>query len=107
MKYMNPDQHPVYFEFNQQNQCEQNSLPPWLANLTEQTFVEFKLEIPYLIRKNKSVLIKPLIYQNSFVDVTASHLVYGLPAFHVSHERMTKNDSENHRTNLGNNECRF
>ena len=53
---MTNDQHPVYLEFNQQNQCEQNSLPPWMANETQQTFVEFKLELLYLIYKNKSVM---------------------------------------------------
>ena len=81
---MKNDEHPVYFEFNQQNQCQQSSLPPWLANATEQTFVEFKLEIPYLIRKNKTVMLKPLIYQNSLLDVGATHAVYGLPAYLVS-----------------------
>ncbi|CAF3303597.1 unnamed protein product [Rotaria socialis] len=79
--FMKNDEHPVYFEFNQQNQCEQSSLPPWLANLTEQTFVEFKLEIPYLIRQNKTVMLKPLVYQNSALDVGATHLVYGLPSY--------------------------
>ncbi|CAF4593698.1 unnamed protein product, partial [Rotaria magnacalcarata] len=74
----------VYFEFNQQNQCEQSSLPPWLANLTEQTFVEFKLEIPYLINQNKTVMLKPLVYQNSALDVSATHLVYGLPSYLVN-----------------------
>jgi hypothetical protein len=82
--FMKNDEHPVYFEFNQQNQCQQSSLPPWLANATEQTFVEFKLEIPYLIRKNKTVMLKPLIYQNSLLDVGATHAVYGLPAYLVS-----------------------
>lgn len=82
-KFMKDDEHPVYFEFNQQNSCQESSLPPWIANATEQTFVEFKLEIPYLIRKNKTVMLKPLVYQNSLVDVSATHLVYGLPASFV------------------------
>lgn len=82
-KFMNIDQHPVYFEFNQQNQCEESSLPPFLANITEQTFVEFKLQIPYLIRNDKTVMLKPLIYQNSLLNVDATHLVYGLPAYFV------------------------
>ncbi|CAF1388256.1 unnamed protein product [Rotaria sordida] len=79
--FMKNDEHPVYLEFNQQNQCQQSSLPPWLANITEQTFVEFKLEIPYLIRKNKNVMLKPLVYQNSIIDVSATRLVYGLPTY--------------------------
>jgi len=79
-KFMRNDEHPVYFEFNQQNQCQESSLPSWLASVTEQTFVEFKLEIPYLIRKNKTVMLKPLVYQNSLIDVSATHVVYGLPA---------------------------
>ncbi|CAF3165861.1 unnamed protein product [Rotaria sp. Silwood2] len=78
---MKNNEHPVYFEFNQQNQCQQNSLPPWLANATEQTFVEFKLEIPYLIRQNKTVMLKPLIYQNNLIDVSATRFVYGLPTY--------------------------
>lgn len=82
--FMKNDEHPVYFEFNQQNHCEESSLPPYIANLTEQTFAEFKLEIPYLIRKNKTVMFKPLIYQNSTLNVEASRIVYGLPAFYVS-----------------------
>jgi len=82
--FMKNDEHPVYFEFNKQNQCEQSSLPPFIANITEQTFVEFKLEIPYLIRKNETVMLKPLVYQNSLLDVEASYLVYGLPAYFVS-----------------------
>ena len=82
-RFMNADQHPVYLEFNQQNQCEESSLPPFLANITQQTFVEFKLQIPYLIRKDKTVMLKPLIYQNSLLNVDASHLVYGLPAYFV------------------------
>ena len=86
---MSSDEHPVYFEFNQQNQCQQSSLPPWLANATQQTFVEFKLQIPYLSRKGKTVLLKPLIYQNSHLDVTASRAVYGLPAFYVSGSPLT------------------
>jgi hypothetical protein len=82
--FMKNDEHPVYFEFNQQNHCEESSLPPFLANLTDQTFVEFKLEIPYLIRKNKPVMFKPLIYQNSLLDVEASYFFYGLPTYFVS-----------------------
>jgi len=82
--FMKTDEHPVYFEFNQQNQCQQSSLPPFIANITQQTFVEFKLEIPYLIRKNKTVMLKPLVYQNSLLDVDATHVVYGLPAYFVS-----------------------
>jgi len=82
--YMQKDQHPVYLEFNQQNQCKDSSLPPFIANITEQTFVEFKLEIPYLIRQNKTVMFKPLVYQNDFIDVEASKFVYGLPAYFVS-----------------------
>jgi hypothetical protein len=83
-KYMTNDEYPVYFEFNQQNSCQESSLPPIIANATEQTFVEFKLEIPYLIRKNKTVMLKPLVYQNSLIDVGASRAVYGLPANFVS-----------------------
>lgn len=83
-KLMKNDEHPVYLEFNKQNQCEQSSLPSWLAGLTEQTFIEFKLEIPYLIRHNKTVMLKPLVYQSSMLDVSATHLVYGLPASLVS-----------------------
>lgn len=83
-KYIKSDEHPVYFEFNQQNQCEESGLPPYIANLTEQTFAEFKLEIPYLIHKNKPVMYKPLIYQNSSLNVAATQLVYGLPAYFVS-----------------------
>ncbi|CAF1421062.1 unnamed protein product [Adineta ricciae] len=79
-KYMKADEHPVYFEFNKQNQCQQSSLPPVIANATEQTFIEFKLQIPYLIRKDKTVMLKPLIYQNSKLNTFATHLVYGLPA---------------------------
>ncbi len=82
--FMKNDEHPVYFEFNQQNQCEESGLPPVLANATEQTFVEFKLQLPYLIRKNQTVMLKPLLYQNSLINVIASHLVYGLPANFVS-----------------------
>ena len=82
--FMANDQHPVYFEFNQQNQCQESSLPSVVANATQQTFVEFKLEIPYLIRKNKTVMLKPLIYQNNLEDVGATRLVYGLPTFFVS-----------------------
>lgn len=82
--FIEPDQHPVYLEFNRQYQCSQTGLPDWLANATEQTFVEFKLQIPYLIHQNQSVLLKPLIYQNSRLDVTASQVVYGLPTFFVS-----------------------
>ncbi|CAF3985048.1 unnamed protein product [Rotaria sp. Silwood1] len=78
---MKNNEHPVYFEFNQQNHCQQSSLPPWLANITEQTFVEFKLEIPYLIRQNKNVMLKPLVYQNNLIDVSATQLVYGLPTY--------------------------
>jgi hypothetical protein len=81
--FMKNDEHPVYFEFNHQNQCEESSLPPFIANITEQTFVEFKLQIPYLIRKNKTVMLKPLIYQNSLLNVGATHIVYGLPAYFV------------------------
>ena len=107
-QYMNASQHPVYFEFNQQNQCEQSSLPAWLANLTEQTFVEFKLEIPYLIRKGKAMMIKPLIYQNDELDVAASHLVYGLPAFHVSVRPSGMGSDHSQRCNrLGHHAGRF
>ncbi|UJR26579.1 hypothetical protein I4U23_007899 [Adineta vaga] len=79
-QFMKTDEHPVYFEFNQQNQCQQSSLPPVIANATEQTFVEFKLQIPYLIRKDKTVMYKPLVYENSKLNVAATRLVYGLPA---------------------------
>jgi len=82
--YMNSDEYPVYFEFNQQNRCEESSLPPFVANLTQQTFAEFKLEIPYLIRKNKTFMLKPLVYQNSSLNVEATRLVYGLPTYLVS-----------------------
>ena len=82
-RFMTADEHPVYFEFNQQNQCEESSLPPFLANITEQTFVEFKLQIPYLIRQSQTVMLKPLIYQNSRLNVDATHVVYGLPAYFV------------------------
>ena len=78
--FMRPDEHPVYFEFNQQNKCQQSSLPPVIANATEQTFVEFKLQIPYLIRKANTVMFKPLLYQNSALNTAATRLVYGLPA---------------------------
>jgi hypothetical protein len=78
--FMKPDEHPVYFEFNQQNKCQQSSLPPLIANATEQTFVEFKLQIPYLIRKGKTVMLKPLLYQNSVLNTAATRLVYGLAA---------------------------
>jgi hypothetical protein len=86
--FMRNDEHPVYFEFNQQNSCQEGSLPPVIANATAQTFVEFKLEIPYLIRKNKTVMLKPLVYQNSLLDVSATHVVYGLPASFVSYSLM-------------------
>ncbi|CAF1360043.1 unnamed protein product [Adineta steineri] len=79
-RFMQDDEHPVYFEFNKQNDCEYTALPPTLANITEQTFVEFKLEIPYLIRNNKNIMFKPLLYQNSLLNVFATHVVYGLPA---------------------------
>jgi len=79
--FMKNDEHPVYFEFNQQNQCQEGSLPPFIADITEQTFAEFKLEIPYLIGKNKAVMFKPLVYQNNLLDVSASYAVYGLPAY--------------------------
>ena len=45
-KYMKTDEHPVYFEFNKQNQCQQSSLPPVIANATEETVIEVKLQIP-------------------------------------------------------------
>ncbi|CAF1234188.1 unnamed protein product [Adineta steineri] len=79
-RFMQDDEHPVYFEFNKQNDCEYTALPPILANITEQTFVEFKLEIPYLIQNNKNIMLKPLLYQNSLLNVFATHVVYGLPA---------------------------
>ena len=82
-RFMRNDEHPVYLEFNYQNQCEESALPPFIANITEQTFVEFKLEIPYLIRKNRTAMLKPLIYQNSLLNVGATHAVYGLPAHFV------------------------
>lgn len=78
--FMKADEHPVYFEFNQQNKCQQSSLPPVIANATEQTFVEFKLQIPYLSRKDTTVMLKPLLYQNSALNTAATRLVYGLPA---------------------------
>ncbi len=82
-KFMKSDEHPVYFEFNHQNQCKESALPPFIANITEQTFVEFKLQIPYLTRKNKTVMLKPLVYQNSLLNVGATYAVYGLPAHYV------------------------
>ncbi len=83
-KYMTNDEYPVYFKFNQQNSCEESLLSPIIASATEQTFVEFKLEVPYFIRTNKTVMLKPLVYQNSLVYGGASRAVYGLPANFVS-----------------------
>ncbi|CAF1593753.1 unnamed protein product [Adineta steineri] len=79
-RFMQDDEHPVYFEFTTPTNCEYTALPPTLANITEQTFVEFKLEIPYIILNNKNIMFKPLLYQNSLQNVAATQVVYGLPA---------------------------
>jgi hypothetical protein len=77
------DEHVVYLEFNKQNDCKQISLS-FLSGIISLTFVEFKVQIPYLVRNDKNVMFKPLIYESKFIDTSATKLAYGLPAYTVS-----------------------
>ena len=81
---LKPDEHVVYLEFNKQNNCTTTSSSSSLSSLISLTFVEFKVEIPYLVRHGKNVMLKPLIYESKFIDTSATKIVYGLPAYTVS-----------------------
>ena len=88
---LKPDEHVVYLEFNRQNNCTTTS-SSLLSSIISLTFVEFKVEIPYLVRNGKNLMLKRLIYESKFVDTSATKLVYGLPAYTVSKKRFFFND---------------
>jgi hypothetical protein len=79
------DEHVVYLEFNKQNDCRTTS-SSFLSNIVSLTFIEFKVQIPYLVQKDKNVMLKPLIYESNFIDTSATRLVYGLPTYTVSNK---------------------
>jgi hypothetical protein len=80
--------YPLIFEFGQQNDC-------WMiSTLTKHTFLEFKLEIPYVNHKDghSSKVYKPFIYADNYMDTYGSKILYGLSTFKAE---MELNESEN------------
>lgn len=83
--------HPVLLETQVQSNCTEKSIP-----FVHTNFHEFKLEIPYVLRRESTnnqqlFMYKPLLYANTWTDVLGAATVYGLNIKHAS--SMPTNDS--------------
>ena len=66
--------HPLYLEFNIQHDCVAYGFIP------APKMHEFKVEIPFTKTKNiKNAMFKPLVIEDSLVNVLGSKYAYGLP----------------------------
>jgi hypothetical protein len=54
-----------------------------ISSLTKHTFLEFKLEVPFVnhIEGYTSKVYKPFIYADNYLDTYGSKILYGLPTF--------------------------
>lgn len=80
--------YPLIFEFGKQIDC-------WMiSTLTKHTFLEFKLEIPYVNHKDgySQKVYKPYIYADNYMDTYGSKILYGLSTFKAE---MKFDESEN------------
>lgn len=98
---MSPEEHPVFLEFNVQHDCWTYWIFP------SQNMHEFKIQIPYVRTEAlRNLIHKPLLVMDTWLNVEASKLVYGLPAYlgeyHSKNDEFSfniANEKENIRIN--------
>ena len=76
--------YPVFFELGKQIDCIAIKFLPFIKT----SFLEFKVEIPYVIRNNSigPYVFKPTIFSSSELDTYSSRIVYGLPTHNAKME---------------------
>eukprot|EP00756_Hemistasia_phaeocysticola_P002926 Hpha_TRINITY_DN11965_c0_g1::TRINITY_DN11965_c0_g1_i1::g.20443::m.20443 len=71
--------HPLLLEFGKQEGCAQKGVP-----IFKTTFIEMKLEVPYVLRDGIGPSVyKPYIYASTRLDSVSSYLAYGLPTYYA------------------------